>query len=121
TPGYIDLFPDASLRGLVTPVGIFAATDDAVYPSEKTVGRLQELLPQRPASRALQNTDHFDLQAPCPPLFQDTFAALCGSQSPLADDSRKIRNDFFVRFFQKLLGPPTPPPILPAAPQRPRP
>ncbi|MDR3073939.1 MAG: dienelactone hydrolase family protein [Deltaproteobacteria bacterium] len=111
TPGFIDLFSDASLQSIAAPVGIFAALHDGAYPSEKTVGRLQALLPQRPASRTVQDATHGDLQAPCPPMHQDNFEALCGSRTPSANDMRKIRNDFFVRFFQKFLGPPAPPSV----------
>lgn len=112
TPGLIDLFPDTALQGVTVPVGILAVSNDAVYPAEKSVDRLQLLLPQRPASRVLQNAGHVDMQAPCPPMYQESFSALCGSLNPVAEDWRKIRNDFFVRFFQKNLGPPGPPPLL---------
>lgn len=118
TPGYIGLFPDASLHGLAVPVGIFAALNDTVYPPEKTTKRLQDLLPRRPVSQVLRNVTHFDLQSPCPPVDQNAFAALCGGRTSSANEARKIRNDFFVRFFQKLLGPPLPPPVPPAVPQR---
>lgn len=113
TPGLIDLFPDTVLQSVTVPVGILAAGNDAVYPAEKSVDRLQLLLPQRPASRVLQNAGHNDVQAPCPPMYQESFPALCGGQNPASEDWRKIRNDFFVRFFQKTLGPPGPPPLLP--------
>lgn len=110
TPGHIGLFPDASLRGLTAPVGILAAMRDTVYPSRNTVERLQELLPQRPASRVLQNANHFALQAPSPPVYRDTFAAPRGGLTSPENDARAIRDDFFIRFFQKTLGPPLPPP-----------
>ncbi|SBV92716.1 putative Dienelactone hydrolase-like protein [uncultured delta proteobacterium] len=114
TPGLIDLFPDAVLQNVAVPVGILAAGNDAVYPAAKSVDRLQLLLPQRPALRVLQNAGHGDVQAPCPPMYQESFSALCGGQNPSGEDWRKIRNDFFVRFFQKTLGPPGPPPLLPS-------
>lgn len=113
TPGLIGLFPDSALAGVDAPVGILAVVNDLVYPSEESVGRLQKLLPHRPATRILQNAGHFDVQAPCPPVFRESFPMLCGDRSPHAEDSRKIRNDFFVRFFQKTLGPPGPPPLIP--------
>lgn len=114
TPGLIGLFPDTALRELNAPVGILAVTDDSVYPSEESVGRLQKLLPHQPVTRILQNAGHFDLQAPCPLVFRESFPALCGEIRPNMKDSQKIRDDFFVRFFQKTLGPPLPPPLLPA-------
>lgn len=113
TPGLVGLFPDAALAGLNAPVGILAVADDLVYPSDESVPRLQKLLPHRPVTRVLQNAGHFDVQAPCPPVFRESFPILCGDRSPNAEDSRKVRNDFFIRFFQKTLGPPGPPPLLP--------
>ncbi len=108
TPGLVDLFPDASLHGLSAPVGILAVSNDALYPAEKSLDRLQRLLPHRPASRIL-HASHFYVQPPCPPAFLESFPALCGNQNPEADIFRQIRNEFFVRFFQKNLGLPTPP------------
>ena len=113
TPGLIDLFPDASLNAITPPVGILAVANDTVYPSEKSLDRLQKALPQRPASRILQNAGHFDVQAPCPPMYAESFPALCGNQSSSAENLRAVRNEFFVRFFQKTLGPPGPPPVTP--------
>lgn len=113
TPGLIGLFPDSALAGVNAPVSILAVADDSVYPSEESVGRLQKMLPHRPVTRILQNVGHFDVQAPCPPMFRESFPILCGDKSPHAEDSRKIRDNFFVRFFQKTLGPPGPPPFFP--------
>ena len=104
TPGLVELFPDASLLALTTPVGILTAANDTLYPSGNSLDRLQKLLPQRPASRMLQNAGHSDVQAPCPPVYLESFPALCGNQNPEADDFRTIRNEFFIRFFQKTLG-----------------
>lgn len=117
TPGQIGLFPDASLRAVTVPVGVVAAADDSVYPPS-AIERLQELLPGRPATRIVQGANHFDMHAPCPPVYHDTFPALCGHTTSSATDARKIRNEFFVRFFQRLLGEPIPPPdTATAAPQ----
>ncbi|CAK7038755.1 MAG: hypothetical protein DELT_00689 [Desulfovibrio sp.] len=113
TPGAVDLFPDASITTVFAQVGIFAAMNDSVYASAKVAERLQALLPHRPASRIVADADFFDLQAPCPPAYLDSFPALCGHQSPTAQGARKARNDFFVRFFQKALGAPLPPPLPP--------
>ena len=113
TPGWIGLFPDNALKELSLPVGIFAVQNDIVYPHETSANTLLELLPQRPSSRILQNTGHFDVQAPCPPMHLETFPALCGTQGPEAPNAHKLRNEFFVRFFQKHLGDPLPPPVKP--------
>lgn len=113
TPGLLELFPDAALQGITAPVGILAVADDSVYPGTESMTRLQSLLPQRPASRVIRNAGHFDLQAPCPPMFRESFPALCGSREASSEDFRKKRNEFFVRFFQKTLGPPAPPPLIP--------
>lgn len=113
TPGLIGLFPDASLANVTAPVGILAVANDTVYPARQSVDRLQQTLPHRPASRVLNNAVHFDVQAPCPPMFQESFTALCGERNSSAEEFRKIRTDFFVRFFQKTLGPPVPPPDTP--------
>ena len=107
SPGLIALFPDESLQNLTMPVGILASENDVFYPPRHNVDKLLELLPQRPALRIVQKANHADLRPPCPPVHQETFPALCGDPSPLAADSRKIRNDFFVRFFQKHLGSPS--------------
>ena len=114
TPGLVDLFPDAVLQNITAPVGILAVADDGVYPAEKSVDRLQKLLPQRPASRVLQGAGHQDVQAPCPPVYLESFPALCGGEGGTVEDARTIRNEFFVRFFQKTLGTPGPPPLLPS-------
>lgn len=108
TPGQINLFPEDVLRGFSTPVGILAGVEDNVYPPQLNAARLLELLPQHPAFRILQDTNHFDLQPPCPPVYQDGFPAMCGQAGPDAVDIRKVRNDFFTRFFQGFLGSPIP-------------
>lgn len=113
TPGQIDLFADAELRHVAAPVGILAGAQDTVYVTARSVERLQTLLPHRPTTRVLQNANHHDLQAPCPPAYRESFEALCGTRNPTAESSRKTRNDFFVRFFRKTLGHPAPPPPLP--------
>ena len=113
TPGLVDLFPDEALRGIAAPVGILAVEKDAAYPLEKTLSRLQRALPQRPASRVLQHAGHSDVQAPCPPMYTESFSELCGNQSSSSEELRRIRNEFFVRFFQKNLGLPGPPPPAP--------
>ena len=110
TPGLVDLFPDASLQTITSSVGVLAVLNDTVYPIEKSLTRLQQILPQRPASRTLEHVNHFDVQPPCPSTVLESFTALCGNQNPEADDSRQLRNEFFVRFFQKNLGFPIPPP-----------
>jgi predicted dienelactone hydrolase len=114
TPGWVGLFPDTALHAVSAQVGIFAAGKDTVYASAKATERLQTALPHSPASRVLPNDNFFDVQAPCPPAYMDTFPALCGEQTPGATSARKIRNDFFTRFYQKSLGPPLPPPPPPA-------
>lgn len=115
TPGNLGLFPDASLQAVSAQVGIFSTEQDTVYASATSVERLQTILPQRPASRVLPNENFFNMQAPCPPAYLDTFPALCGAQTPAGQNTRKIRNDFFTRFYQKNLGLPSPPPQLPAS------
>lgn len=118
TPGAVGLFPDASLYAISAQVGVFSAENDTVYTSAKTAERLQAALPNRAAARTLLDEDYFDLQAPCPPAYLDTFPALCGKQAPSAPNARKVRNEFFTRFFQKTLGPPAPPPLLPVTQKR---
>ena len=110
TPGLVDLFQDTSLQTLTSPVGVLAVSNDTVYPMEKSLTRLQQLLPQRPASRIIEHASHFDVQPPCSTTVLESFTALCGNQNPEADASRQLRNEFFVRFFQKNLGLPIPPP-----------
>jgi len=113
TPGLIDLFPDNALQGITAPVGILAVENDVFYPLEKNLTKLQNSLPQRPASRILQHAGHFDVQAPCPPMYTESFSELCGDQNSFSDELRRIRNEFFIRFFQKNLGLPGPPPPIP--------
>lgn len=108
TPGNLDLFPDASLHAISAQIGIFSTEQDAVYASAKNAERLQAVLPQRPALRVLPNENFYDLQAPCPPAYLDTFPALCGTQTPVGQKARKLRNDFFTKFYQKSLGLPLP-------------
>ena len=115
TPGGIGLFPDVSLHAVSAQVGVFTAGKDTVYVSAKSTERLQTVLPARPAVRILPDEDFFDLQAPCPPAYLDTFPALCGNQTPAAQNARKSRNDFFTQFYQKTLGFAAPPPILPVS------
>ena len=111
TPGGINMFPNDAIKNVAVPVGILSVHDDAVYPHETSGKRLQDLLPQRPSSRMLHNATHFDVQAPCPPIYLDTFPALCGPQGDDPIDSRTLRNEFFTRFFEKYLGEPLPPPV----------
>lgn len=113
TPRLVALFPDESLQALTAPVGILTVSDDAAHSNENSLDRLQKLLRDRPASRELLHAGYFDVQAPCPPMFLDSFPALCGETTPGADDFRQMRNEFFIRFFQKNLGFPIPPPLLP--------
>lgn len=110
TPGQIGLFPDDALRGFSVPTGILTGTEDTVYPPADNAARLQDLLPQRPVLRTMQSVNHFDLQPPCPPLYQEGFAAMCGRTGENAAEARKIRNEFFARFFHSYLGNPTPAP-----------
>lgn len=117
TPGQIGLFPDEALRGFFIPTGILSGADDAVYPPAANAARLLDLLPQRPVSRAIKGVNHHDLQPPCPPMYQEGFAAMCGRTGEGAAEAREIRNDFFALFFCTYLGNPLPaPPALPAQP-----
>lgn len=113
TPGQIGLFGDDELRHVAVPVGILAGAEDTVYVPARSVERLQALLPHQPTTRVLQNANHHDLQAPCPPAYHELFEALCGARNPKAENSRRTRNDFFVRFFRKTMGHPALPPPLP--------
>ena len=115
TPGLIGLFPDEVLRAITLPVAILDAANDALYSLENNGQRLLQILPSRPALRTLEDAGHYMLQAPCPPVFADTFAALCSDQDE-RDKKALQRNVFFIRFFQKELGgplPPLPPPPTP--------
>lgn len=117
-PGEINLFTDASIRAVTAPVGVFSPARDEVYASEAAVVRLKKLLPQSVTSRVLPKGNVFDVQAPCPPAYLDSFAALCGRETSFAQEARRTRNIFFTRFFQKSLGLPLPPPEAAVQPPR---
>lgn len=110
TPGLVDLFPDAALHSLGIPIGIVAAPSDTVYPSDRNGGRLLALLPQSTTAFVPPGAGHFSLQAPCPPMYQESFAAFCDGRPSSEPETRNRRSEFLVQFFQRTLGLPAPPP-----------
>lgn len=103
TPAYLNLFAPESIKKLELPTGVVLAAKDDIFNSEKVTAWLNANLTQEAKIKKIKRANRADLQAPCPPMYTESFSALC-TGSETENNYRSQTNSFFVHFFQKELN-----------------